>query len=55
MKVAGVTLGRDLLLVAVDGRAPGYSVGASFEEETAIMAPLARRRPSTSTAAARRP
>ncbi len=35
--IAGVTPGGDLLLVAVDGRAPGYSVGASFEEEAAIM------------------
>jgi exopolysaccharide biosynthesis protein len=35
--LAGVTLGGDLLLVAVDGRHPGYSVGASFEESAAIM------------------
>lgn len=35
--IAGITPGGDLLLVAVDGRAPGYSVGASFEEEAAIM------------------
>ena len=35
--LAGVKPGGDLLLVAVDGRAPGYSVGASFEEEARIM------------------
>jgi len=35
--MAGVTPGGDLLLVAVDGRRPGYSVGASFTEEAAIM------------------
>ena len=35
--MAGVTTGGDLLLVAIDGRKPGYSVGASFEEEAAIM------------------
>ncbi|HJQ29712.1 MAG TPA: phosphodiester glycosidase family protein [Rubrobacter sp.] len=38
--LAGVTPGGDLLLVAVDGRKPGYSVGASFEEEAEIMASL---------------
>jgi hypothetical protein len=35
--LAGVTRKGDLLLVAVDGRAPGYSVGASFEESAEIM------------------
>jgi hypothetical protein len=35
--LAGVTPGGDLLLVAVDGRKPGYSVGASFEESAGIM------------------
>jgi hypothetical protein len=35
--IAGVTPGGDLLLVAVDGRRPGYSVGASFVEEARIM------------------
>lgn len=35
--MAGVTPRGDLLLVAVDGRKPGYSVGASFREEAAIM------------------
>lgn len=35
--MAGVTFGGDLLLVAVDGRRPGYSVGASFAEEAGIM------------------
>jgi exopolysaccharide biosynthesis protein len=29
-----------LLLVAVDGRQPGYSVGASFEESARIMQAL---------------
>jgi exopolysaccharide biosynthesis protein len=32
--IAGVTPGGDLLLVAVDGRRLGYSVGASFEEDS---------------------
>lgn len=35
--LAGVTGNDDLLLVAVDGRRPGYSVGASFEESAAVM------------------
>ena len=35
--LAGTTPGGDLLLVAVDGRRPGYSVGASFEESAGIM------------------
>ncbi|HEX7169227.1 MAG TPA: phosphodiester glycosidase family protein, partial [Rubrobacter sp.] len=35
--LAGITPGGDLLLVAVDGRRPGYSVGASFEESATIM------------------
>jgi hypothetical protein len=35
--LAGTTRGGDLLLVAVDGRRPGYSVGASFEESAGIM------------------
>ena len=35
--LAGITPGGDLLLVAVDGRRPGYSVGASFEESAGIM------------------
>ncbi len=35
--LAGVKPGGDLLLVAVDGRRPGYSVGASFPESAAIM------------------
>lgn len=35
--IAGITEGGDLILVAVDGRRPGYSVGASFEEEAGIM------------------
>jgi hypothetical protein len=35
--LAGTTPGGGLLLVAVDGRRPGYSVGASFEESAGIM------------------
>ena len=38
--LAGVTPGGNLLLVAVDGRQPGYSVGASFEESALIMQAL---------------
>ena len=38
--LAGITPEGNLLLVAVDGRRPGYSVGASFEESAAIMAAL---------------
>ena len=38
--MAGLTSGGDLLLVAVDGKRPGYSVGASFKEEAAVMASL---------------
>ncbi|QIN84300.1 sporulation domain-containing protein [Rubrobacter tropicus] len=38
--LAGTTPGGDLLLVAVDGRRPGYSVGASFEEGAGIMGAL---------------
>ena len=32
-----MTAAGHLLLVAVDGRAPGYSVGLSFLEEAAVM------------------
>lgn len=35
--LAGTTANGDLLLVAVDGRKPGYSVGASFVESARIM------------------
>ncbi|HEV2742659.1 MAG TPA: phosphodiester glycosidase family protein [Rubrobacter sp.] len=35
--LAGTTPGGNLVLVAVDGRRPGYSVGASFEESAGIM------------------
>ena len=35
--LAGVTQRGNLLLVAVDGRRPGYSVGASFEESARVM------------------
>jgi hypothetical protein len=38
--LAGVTPDGNLLLVAVDGRRPGYSVGASFEESAGIMEAL---------------
>jgi hypothetical protein len=38
--LAGVTPEGKLLLVAVDGRQPGYSVGASFEESARIMRAL---------------
>lgn len=38
--LAGTMPGGNLLLVAVDGRRPGYSVGASFEESAQIMKSL---------------
>ena len=38
--MAGVTADGRLLLVTVDGRAPGHSVGASFEESAGIMRAL---------------
>lgn len=38
--LAGVTPEGNLLLVAVDDRRPGYSVGASFEESAEIMRAL---------------
>jgi len=38
--LAGVTSGGKLLLVVVDGRQPGYSVGASFEESALLMQAL---------------
>ena len=38
--MAGVTADGRLLLVTVDGRQPGYSVGASFAEGAAIMQSL---------------
>jgi hypothetical protein len=38
--IAGILPDGKLLLVAVDGHAPGYSVGASFKEEEAVMASL---------------
>jgi hypothetical protein len=38
--LAGTTPGGDLLLVALDRRQPGYSVGASFKESAQIMAAL---------------
>ncbi len=41
--LAGVTDDGRLLLVAVDGRAPGYSAGLDFEEEAAVMRALGAR------------
>jgi hypothetical protein len=38
--LAGVTSGGDVLLVAVDGRRPGLSVGLSFTESAAVMRAL---------------
>jgi hypothetical protein len=38
--MAGVTSDGDLLLVTVDGRQPGYSVGLSFAEEGRLMRAL---------------
>jgi hypothetical protein len=41
--IAGVTRDGRLLLVAVDGRAPGYSAGLSFDEEGGVMRALGAR------------
>jgi hypothetical protein len=41
--MAGIMPNGKLLLVAVDGHKPGYSVGASFREEAATMAALGAR------------
>jgi len=41
--LAGTTRDGSLLLVAVDGRRPGYSVGVSFEESAGIMDALGAR------------
>jgi Phosphodiester glycosidase/SPOR domain len=41
--IAGVTHDGRLLLVAVDGRAPGFSAGLSFDEEAAVMRALGAR------------
>ena len=38
--LAGVTRAGRLLLVTVDGRRPGHSVGASFAESAAVMRAL---------------
>lgn len=38
--LAGVTRAGRLLLVAVDGRRPGFSVGASFEESAGVLRAL---------------
>jgi exopolysaccharide biosynthesis protein len=41
--IAGVTGDGRLLLIAVDGRAPGYSAGLDFDEEAAVMRALGAR------------
>jgi hypothetical protein len=41
--LAGVTATGRVLLVAIDGRRPGHSVGASFEESAAVMKALGAR------------
>ncbi|HEX8699354.1 MAG TPA: phosphodiester glycosidase family protein [Myxococcaceae bacterium] len=41
--LAGVTAQGKLLLVVVDGRQPGYSIGASFEESALLMQSLGAR------------
>lgn len=38
--MAGITRDHDLLLVTVDGRQPGYSIGLNFDEEARLMAAL---------------
>jgi Phosphodiester glycosidase len=38
--LAGVTTDGRLLLVAIDGRRPGYSVGASFQESAHVLRAL---------------
>lgn len=41
--MAGLTRDGDLLLVTVDGRAPGYSIGMSFAEQARVMRALGAR------------
>jgi Phosphodiester glycosidase/SPOR domain len=41
--LAGVTAAGRILLVAIDGRRPGFSVGASFDESAAVMEALGAR------------
>ena len=41
--MAGFTEAGDLLLVTVDGRNPGYSIGMSFEEQARVMKALGAR------------
>jgi hypothetical protein len=41
--MAGLTRRGDLLLVTVDGRAPGYSIGMSFREQARVMRALGAR------------
>jgi Phosphodiester glycosidase/SPOR domain len=38
--MAGITRDHDLLLVTVDGRQPGYSIGLNFGEEARLMSAL---------------
>jgi hypothetical protein len=43
--IAGIMPNGKLLLVAVDGHKPGYSVGAGFKEEAAVgESAIARRK-----------
>ncbi|HZB28973.1 MAG TPA: phosphodiester glycosidase family protein, partial [Streptosporangiaceae bacterium] len=41
--LAGVTASGRVLLVAIDGRRPGHSVGASFDESAAVLKALGAR------------
>jgi hypothetical protein len=41
--MAGLTRRGDLVLVTVDGRAPGYSIGMSFDEQARVMRALRAR------------
>jgi hypothetical protein len=41
--LAGITASGKVLMVAIDGRRPGHSVGASFEESAAVMKALGAR------------
>ncbi|WP_144541120.1 phosphodiester glycosidase family protein [Cytobacillus oceanisediminis] len=49
--LAGVKADGTLLFVTIDGRAPGLSVGANFEESARIMKSLGAVDASTLTAA----
>jgi len=41
--MAGITRAGDLLVVTVDGRAPGYSIGMSFAEQAGVLRALGAR------------